>query len=212
MTLSPKIYEAVRLEFYSSKLFSGQDIRGGKHIYSDLVETFQIAILGSNKIFNDEILVHTFEYYDKVHKVSLKGRSKIIIVELPKVIEKPTEEMKTSERWSYFLQHLTNKKKRGKINEILKEEEEIAMAGKTLVNITQGEIEFARQTTELKNILDYQSGMASAKKRGLAEGMEKGHTEEKLKIAKKLLDEGSTPEFVQKITGLSSESIKELLD
>jgi len=38
-------------------------------------------------------------------------------------------------------------------------------------------------------------------------GRAEGQAEEKLTIARNLLAEGSTPEFVQKITGLSLEEI-----
>ena len=44
---------------------------------------------------------------------------------------------------------------------------------------------------------------------GLAEGREEGRRE-KLTIARNLLAESSTPEFVQKITGLSLEEIAKL--
>jgi predicted transposase YdaD len=40
---------------------------------------------------------------------------------------------------------------------------------------------------------------------------EEAMEEEKLIIAKNLLSEGSTPEFVQRITGLSPEEIEEIL-
>ena len=42
------------------------------------------------------------------------------------------------------------------------------------------------------------------------EGKEDGLEEEKLKIARNLLAEGSTPEFVRKITGLDMETIENL--
>ena len=209
MTLFPEISEVVRLEYYSSRLFSGQDIKGILHGYSGLVETFQIAIIGK-KIYQDKNLVHTFEYYDKYNNISFGGRSKIIIVELPKVMEKPTADMNTSERWSFFLQYLTNKGKREKINEILKEEEGIAMAGKTLVNISQSEIDFARETTELKRLVDYKSAMASYKLSGIAEGMKKGHIEEKFEIARKMKNAGRPISEIEEFTGLTSESIKGL--
>ena len=79
------------------------------------------------------------------------------------------------------------------------------MAVETLSNITQDEIEYARMTTLIKSQLDYQSGMVNAKRSGIKEGRE----EEKLIIAKNLLAKGSTPEFVQEITGLSLDEIKE---
>ena len=45
---------------------------------------------------------------------------------------------------------------------------------------------------------------------GWEEGLEEGRGNEKLEIARNLLAEGSTPEFVQKITGLDMETIEGL--
>jgi len=45
---------------------------------------------------------------------------------------------------------------------------------------------------------------------GKAEGIEKGSFNEKLKIARNLLSEGTTFEFIQKITGLDMETIEKL--
>jgi len=45
---------------------------------------------------------------------------------------------------------------------------------------------------------------------GHVKGCEEGCEEAKLAIARNLLAEGSTPEFVQKITGLSLEEIEKL--
>jgi len=49
-----------------------------------------------------------------------------------------------------------------------------------------------------------------AREEGREQGREEGLMEEKLIIAKNLLSEGSTPEFVQRITGLSTETISQL--
>ena len=237
MSFNPNPYEPVRLEYYASRQFSGQCIQGVDKDYTDLVETFQIAIIAKERFFPDEVLVHTFEYHDPVHTVSLGGKSRIITVELPKaerIIDKPTGEMDSSERWSVFFEYLTNKSKRVKMNEILEREEEIAMAGEALIHISRDEIEQARLTTELKNILDYQSGMVSAERKGIAkglrkgltkgreegltegivkgrtEGLEKGLTEGKLEVARKMKHAGRPIAEIEEFTGLSSAAIKQI--
>jgi len=53
--------------------------------------------------------------------------------------------------------------------------------------------------------------MRVVKEEALEEGEEIGMEKEKLIIAKNLLLEGSTPEFVHRITGLSLDKIEELL-
>ena len=77
MSFNPNSQELLRLEYYLSRQFSGQGIQGIGKNYSDLAETFQIAIISKERIFPDEILVHTFQYHDPVHNVSFKGKTRI---------------------------------------------------------------------------------------------------------------------------------------
>jgi len=55
-----------------------------------------------------------------------------------------------------------------------------------------------------------EEGLEEGIERGLEEGREKGIEEGRMIIARNLLAEGSTPEFVQKITGLSMDEIAKL--
>ena len=56
-----------------------------------------------------------------------------------------------------------------------------------------------------------EEGMESGIKKGREEGREEGIEQEKLIIAKNLLEKRSSVEFVREITGLSSEKIQKLL-
>ena len=92
------------------------------------------------------------------------------------------------------------------------------MASEAMIKITQEDIEWARLLSEEKYFLDNKSKMVTAwregrqegREEGLQEGLEKGQEKTKLNIAKSALAEGATPEFVQKITGLDLETIKQL--
>ena len=55
-----------------------------------------------------------------------------------------------------------------------------------------------------------EDGLDEGIEKGKAEGIEKGRFNEKLEIARNLLAEGSTLEFVQKITGLDMKTIENL--
>ena len=167
MCFTPQLFESIRLEYYTCKLFTGQDIKGITKDYKDLKHAYQIAILAKERLFSDESFFHAFEYYDKVHRISLNGRTHIITLELSKltsIVEKPADEMSLPELWAVYLGYLTDKSKRGKINEIAALEEGIAMANSVLIKVSRDEEERARIMRSEKIELDYQSYMAWAKK------------------------------------------------
>ena len=72
---------------------------------------------------------------------------------------------------------------------------------------SQDKNERDRYFRRLMATMDYNSGMNGARR----EGEEKGRETAILEIAQNLLAEGSTPEFVQKITGLDLETINQLV-
>jgi len=159
MCLNPSPFEPARLEFYASKLFIGQDIRGKDKSFDNLKESYQIAILAKRHFFADDYIFHTFEYYDKENNISLNGKSRIITVELSKlgkVIEKPVEEMSPAEHWAVFFEYLTDKAKREKINQIIECQEGIAMASEAVAAFTKEEIEYYHQISKEKYEMDIQ--------------------------------------------------------
>ena len=209
MSLFPKPLERERMEYHVAKLFTGQDIRGTHRGYKDLKEAYQITILAKKSFFPDENFFHTFEYFDPVLMMPLNGRTRIISLELSKlekIAAKPAGEMSIPERWAVYLEYLTDRSKRSKINEIAELEEGIAMASGVLVKVSRDEEERARIMRQEKTELDWISYMAYAKEEGHAEGLEKGLQE----TAKKALEEGASIDFVSKITGLDPETIRSL--
>ena len=211
MSLNPDPFEPVRLEFHAGKLFTGQDIRGTEKTYDDLKRAYQISILVKERFFADGIFFHSFEYYDPARCVSLDGKSRILTLELSKleeVVRKPTGEMSTQEKWAVFFRYLTDGSMRGKINEIVDNEEGIAMASEVLLNISRDEAERARLMSEYKYQLDMQSKLVHAKRQGREEGLQEGHK----KGLKKGLKEGFK-EGEQKIVELlkSGKSPEEII-
>ena len=165
MSLNPTPFEPIRLEYYGGKLFVGQGIRGRRKYYSHLKRAYQIAILDKKQFFPDQVFLHTFEYYDSINKISLNGKSRIITLELSKldkVVEKAIKETSAQERWAIFFRYLTNKSKRGKINEIIEKEEGIAMASSELKEFSKSEIRRFRKISEEKYELDTRSRIFEA--------------------------------------------------
>jgi predicted transposase/invertase (TIGR01784 family) len=210
MGLNPSPSEPVRLEFHAGKLFTRQDIRGKDKSYKDLKQAYQITILANERFFEDDVTLHTFEYYDPLHGVSLNGRSRIITLELSKldkVVEKPAKNMSAPEHWGVFFRYLQDKAKRGIINEILELEEGIAMASEVLITVTKEEREQAWLRSREKYELDIKSnpgyarqvghveGRAEGLAKGLSEGHAKGLTDGKQEIIN-LLKSGKSPEEI----------------
>jgi len=204
MSFNPGADEQVRIEYYTARLFTGQDIHGKDKNYDDLKETYQITILAKELFFPDEELIHDFSYSDLKTHISFGGKTRIITVELEKtrlIAEKLVEEMTKTELWAVFFEYLTDLEKRTKIIDITNRDEGIAMAVKTMTGFTQSEIEYMRETARIKSELDYQSLMTNAKRKGLKEGLEKGHKEG--------LKEGRKEVFELLEQGLSVDEIKE---
>ncbi len=209
MTLNPDSYEPVRLEYYASKLFIGQDIRGKDKSYNDLKHSYQIALLVNSPIYKDDALVHHFKHYDEEHGISLNGRSHIITVELAKleqIAKKPAAEMTALERWAVFFRYTTDKGRRELVNEIIKIEEGIAMAGQVLLNISKDERERARLTSEYKFAVDLQSKMVDARR----EGQRDGKYEQSITIARNLLKRNRPTDEIMEDTGLTREEVDRL--
>ena len=205
MSLKPNSCELVRLEQYVCKLFTRQDVCGAEKTYADVKEAYQIAILDSPCLFHDEALVHTFQYYDPLHAVSLEGKSRIVTVELKKaeqIIEKPLSEMSAPEAWAAFFRYLTDRSKRAKINEIVQREEGIAMASEELFNITKEDIEWARELSAERQRLYAQHERVTAWREGRQEGFHE--------VAKNMKANGISLEVIAQCTGLSPEEIASL--
>ena len=213
MSFNPKTSEQVRLEYHTARLFVGQDVHGKDKNYNDLKETYQIAILAKRTFFPDEDLTHNFLYYDPNTHVSLGGKTRIITVELVKtkpIVDKPVEEMTHAELWAVFFQYLTDEEKRGKIIEIINQEEGIAMAVKTLGTFTQSELDYMRESSLLKGELDWQCDMTEARREARREGRNEGRSEASLEIAQKMKTMGFLAEQIQAATGLPIETITQL--
>jgi hypothetical protein len=144
-------------EYFVSKLFLGEDAQDIDEFYSNVKDTYQISIMDQKSYYPDRSLTHTFQLCDPKTNVSLNGNIRIITLELEKteaIIDKPVEEMTNTELWAAYFQYLTDESKREKIKEIISREEGIAMAMKTLCQITADEEEYAILTNLIKGELE----------------------------------------------------------
>ena len=96
------------------------------------------------------------------------------------------------------------------IDELRHEEEGIMRADRALKKIERDQDKRARAIFWDNQRLVYNSDMDAAKEDGRQEGRQEGRMARQEEIARNALAEGLSIEFVQKITGLSSEEIDKL--
>ena len=106
---------------------------------------------------------------DKISSSAIFSIQTLKQIELETIIEKPTETMSIQELWGIYFRYLTDKSKRHIINQIVANEEGIAMATEVLISISKDEVERARLMSEYKYQLDTQSKLVHAKREGIQE-------------------------------------------
>jgi hypothetical protein len=164
----PSDCEALRMEYYAARLHVSQNIKGKDLNYDSLTETYQISFIGgTKKIWDDDVLVHSFKLFDPIHNISFNGRISVIAIELAKVAkigDKPVELMDAMERWAVFFVYCNDRKKRAIINKILQIEKGIAMAGDVMMHISRDWAERCRLESEYKYEVDLQSATVDARR------------------------------------------------
>ncbi len=176
------------------------------------------------KVFFVGILDFTIDELDEhfLSKVQLKDENNQVFydkltyyyIQLPHFKKQDTELSSHLEHWLYYLRHLADSESvpvSFQSDDIIKEAFDVA----EFIALSKDE-QFAYQLDlkarlDYKNVMDYAREQAEAQgmKQGLAEGIEKGKKEEKIAIAKSLLDILDTNTIALK-TGLSAIDIESL--
>lgn len=203
-----------RIMFYWSKLYSS-NIKSGQN-YNSLKKTISILITNFEMENLNEIPKGHTEW-----KIREKNYSKIVltnvfelhIIELPKIKRflkkiRISDEEKELAKWIKFL---TNPEELGELD--MCENEELKKAKEEFDDIQNDEYEQRMAELRMKHIMDTKAIEEYGYENGLKDGIEQGKEllkNEKLKIAKKLLEQGESVEEVIKITDLIKEDIETL--
>ncbi|GHV84751.1 transposase [Spirochaetia bacterium] len=197
MTLYPNAWEPLRLEYYLGRLFTSQKIRGDNASYGSLRRSYQISLLAKRKLFNDDRFNHHFMYYDPESKLSLGGRTAIITLELEKLestAKKDVSAMSEKERWAVFFRYYNDTAKQAIIDQIIHEEEGIAMAAEVIDGFTADEVAYFHEMSVEKYDLDMrahrQEAWIEGEAKGIAEGRTKGRVEGEARVLELLKKSG----------------------
>jgi len=190
-----------RILYYAAKLIEGQ-LKFGDD-YNKLHQVISILICDHNLLDEKDSYLNEYELRNKKNRL-FTNLLKIVIIELPKL---PEEEDSDVWRWLRFL-----KCRKEEEFEMLKRkypelEKPISCAKKMSLIDQWRDIQFHKRLWKV----DEKMLLLQAKMDGEEEGLKKGLTKAKLEDARNLLAKGSTPEFVQEITGLDLDEIKKLL-
>jgi len=172
-------------KIYARELKTGQDYEKLKKTISILIADFEIKGLEELKYYSKWKIIENEE-----RKIELTDKFELYIIELPKV-ERNSESEDELIDWLIFLQNPNAERVKKK----MKENEELREAVKKVK--TMSEDEYMQRIADLreKAILDENSLKNEGKR------------EEKLELAKKMLEEGIPMETIIKITELTKEEI-----
>ena len=185
-----------RILYYWSKIYARQLKKGQK--YRELEKTIVILIANFEIKGLEDLKYHTeWKIMDKeTQKVILTDKFELRIIELPKIKEEEQEELID---WLFFLENPQSERVKTK----MEENEELKEAVEKLQGMSEDD--YMQRIADLreKAILDYNSGMDTALRKGIAEGEKKA----KLETAKKMLEKGMNIDTIVEVTGLSKDEI-----
>lgn len=214
-----------RTLFYWAKMYTHQ-MREGM-AYKELAKTITINILDFNYIKQTRNYHSVFRLFEIDEGFELTEALEIHFMELPKLLVKWRERLVSPwedalVRWLFLLEGSEDE-------EIFKTLEEIAMQDPVLNQAMEEwekssedpkvrELYFARR----KAVLDEKAAIREAelrlleaikqgKEEGIREGEEKGKRENKLVVAKNLLNRGMDIRVISEIVGISEEEVRDLI-
>lgn len=195
-----------RLLYYWSRVYSKQ-IKEGKD-YDKLERTIAILIVdfelkGLEQV---EYITKWKIIEERNRKLILTDKLEIVILELNKIKGKERVEGELLD-WLFFIDN----PKSERVKEKMKKNKELKEASEKLQTMSEEEYMERMAWFREKAILDYNTGMSSARRKGRQEGetlgIAKGEKKAKLETAKKLLKQGIEIGIIIEATGLTKEEI-----
>ena len=200
MQMSDEKDTVKRILYYWSKTYSKQLKRGG--YYKDLKKTIGIIITN----YEVKELKEIEELDTKWQIIEAKNGKKLLtddlelrIIEIPKA-ERILKKDKCNRiaQWLMFLDNPNTER----VEEIMKENEEVKKANSVLHIMSEDE--------ELQRLAELREKWDLDERSALRNAKDDGIEEERLKIAKKMKEEGLDIILIERITGITKEEIEKL--
>jgi len=181
-----------RTSLYASKVISRETARGTK--YEDIKKVIMINILGYNIFEYEEYISKTAIVLDKHREYEVMDNIQWYYIELPKFREQNPDMNEKINQWIAFIDG-----ERKELVEVAEKKNKTLQKAREEMNYLTGDAAI-RRLTELREKweMDYNSGISYAKK------------EEKIEIAKTLINMGMPTEKIMEATKLTEEEIQKI--
>ena len=197
-----------RTLFYWARMYANQLEEGNK--YLSLQKSVAVNILDFDVIASEQYH-NVFHVREDTTGYMLTDALEIHFLELRKLREQSLGLEQRLVRWMLFLSART----RERMEELAKEEPAMQKALTTSEWLSQDKEARQLYDDRQRALHDYVSNVEGAREegreKGREEGREEGRVQEKLELARRLLEMGDGPKKVSKVTGLSLEEIQRLL-
>ena len=191
--------------YYWSKLYESQLESGND--YQKLSRTICINLLDFNLLKHDKF--HSiYRLKDCETHEELTDIIELHFIELQKMKQvKRVEEVKSKlEAWLHFI----NQPESELVKELEQMEQEIRSAKAELIRLSGNKEERELFEKRRQSLLEEVSALSYAEEKGIQKGIEQGAKQEKIEIAKNLIQNGLDNELIAKSTGLSIEEVEEI--
>jgi predicted transposase/invertase (TIGR01784 family) len=190
-----------RIVFYDSNLIAGQINKGGE--YGSVKRVISIVIANYELIPESPLYHHRFTLYDHRAAVEFTDLLEIRTLELPKIPETPDVYLWN---WLRFFSAETKEE----IEMIANASPAIQKATARVLELSEDERARFIHLHDLISQLDERARLDDARTDGLEKGLEKGKTEERIAIARNMLERNMAVTDIAGITGLSFDEIKKI--
>ncbi|MBQ9436769.1 MAG: Rpn family recombination-promoting nuclease/putative transposase [Lachnospiraceae bacterium] len=173
--------------YYLCDLHSSQSAKGVKR-YDRLAKTYQVTFTSYTVFPEREGFANSFSLRHDGDNGLLSDAIRVVYVELSKlekVMKKDAGGMTDLEKWAVFLRYAAEPGCRGIVNKVIASKEELKMAAKILMSVSQDERERAVLRSRKMYQTDMMSNFATAEDRGKKQGEKIGEKRGK-KIGKKI--------------------------
>ena len=195
--------------YYWSKMYEGQLTKGQD--YDTLSRTICINILDFKYLKNDNFH-NCYRLKEKNTNEELTDVMELHFIEIPKLrkLENSEDISDMLEAWITFIESPTSEL----IDKLEMSLDEIKEAKEELLRLSGNDKERERYEKRFESLLEQNSLLANAERKGLEkgkkEGLKEGENRKAIEIAKNAIDNNLDDNTIQIITGLSLEEIKEL--